>query len=138
MAAAVTVAMQEDDTTSQKAVEYISQLECENRHLRELLHFTQSGVLDSSHSTSDHTPSEGSAPFSPNSRKTSTEGVPRRQNRRQPPPITMQEGGGDYVATPINSGQATPIAPPTEGGEGAQPVLQEACDKLSSSSLPVV
>lgn len=125
MAAVVSMTMQEEDTSSQKTVEYITQLECENKHLRDLLHFTQSGLLDSA---SDSTHSADSV-TSPGPQGHSHQTSPRRREFK-PPPVSVAESG-EYIATPINSGQATPIAPPTTGEKSAQPLLQQAADKLT-------
>ena len=124
MAAVVSMTMQEEDTSSQKTVEYITQLECENKHLRDLLQFTQSGLLDY---TSD------SSPHTTNTDPTSSKDISRPPNfpLRMPPPVPMAADGGMYTATPINSGQVTPIATPTSGEETAQPLLQQAADKLT-------
>ena len=143
MAAVVSMTMQEDDMTSQKAVEYIAQLECENRHLREILHFTQSGVLDSANTPSDSTQTE-SDPTHPSSHTSQlhsmfSESLPRRQRRQIPFAQHEEEEKGQYVATPINSGQATPIATPTSReAVFPGPVLQEACDKLTGSRQNIV
>jgi hypothetical protein len=129
MAAVVSMTMQEEDTSSQKTVEYITQLECENKHLRDLLHFTQSGLLDSAsdsaHPADSATPTSSLGPEQDIARHSS----PHTREFR-PPPVPVGEGGV-YTATPINSGQATPIATPTTGEKSAQPLLQQAADKLT-------
>ena len=123
MAAVVSMTMQEEDSSSQKMVEYISQLECENKQLRDLLHFTQSGLLDSAHTTESATPTS----VVPPSLHTDP---PRREIWPPTAPMGAREREV-YTATPINSGQATPIATPTTGGRSAGPLLQQACDKLT-------
>ena len=122
MAAVVSMTMQEEESASQKTVEYVTQLECENRHLRELLHFTQTGLLESEQHDSPST-SAFSFPKNP----------PPQRTAPRPEFSTGPFGGGPTgegcVATPMNSGQTTPVV----GGEGTatQPLLEQACNKLT-------
>lgn len=151
MAAVISLTMQEDDTSSQKAVEYITQLECENKHLRELLQFTQSGVLESAIERAQH---DNTPVNSPSTAQTSGLSFPKHPSSSQggTPRAEFQttashsgslgivsgapRGGSDgsyvHVATPLNSGQTTPVV----GGDevaGRQFMLEQACDKLTES-----
>ena len=154
MAAIIALTMQEEDSASQKTLEYVTQLECENKHLRELLHFTQSGVLESA---TDHTPLDTATPVnSPSTASSFPQSSPSHPHRPLPhfPPATdpHSEGaggasdphsggaGGGYVhtATPLNSGQSTPVVV-GGGGEGnTQPLLEQAIDKLNDDSRDVM
>lgn len=154
MAAVISLTMQEDDTSSQKAVEYITQLECENKHLRELLQFTQSGVLESSIERAQH---DNTPVNSPSTAQTSGLPFPKHHpssnpNQRGTPQAEFQnaashsvtlgitsgvppggnDGGYVHVDTPLNSGQITPVV----GGDGIvgrQVLLEQARDKLTES-----
>lgn len=145
MAAVISLTMQEDDTSSQKAVEYITQLECENKHLRELLQFTQSGVLESATERAQH----DSTPV--NSPSTAQSSFPKPSQPNQGGSLHADfrttashsvgitsggppggSGGYVHVATPLNSGQTTPVVG-GEGGAGQQVVLEQARDKLTES-----
>lgn len=146
MAAVISLTMQEEDSASQKTVEYVTQLECENKQLRELLHFTQSGVLDSA---VDHTSLDSATPVNSPSAGPS---FSRNQPQRAPPDFSTAtdpqsvgvsggphssrgEGGYVHTATPLHSGQSTPVV----GGEGStQPLLEEACDRLNDDSRAVM
>ena len=142
MAAVISMTMQEEDTSSQKTVEYITQLECENRHLRDLLQFTQSGALEAAidrtrldSSTPINSPATGPSllSFSQNSSSSNPTPAPQPKFRTTAPHTTgFGPGGGaeGYVATPQTSGQATPIV----GQEvSAGPLLEQACDLLSDT-----
>lgn len=149
MAAVISLTMQEDDTSSQKAVQYITQLECENKHLRELLQFTQSGVLESATERAQHdntpvnspsTAQSSGLPF-PKPPQPTPGGHPQAEFRTTAShsgSVGISSGGppggsGGYVhvATPLNSGQTTPLV----GGEevGQQVLLEQARDKLTDS-----
>lgn len=149
MAAVISLTMQEDDASSQKTVEYITQLECENKHLRELLHFTQSGVLDSAGGAqplADNTPINSpstalSALSFPKNHPSDPpkKDVPARHDLQAAPHsggvgvprLGGSDGGYVHVATPLNSGQTTPVV---GGGElESRPLLQQACDKLTDT-----
>lgn len=150
MAAVISLTMQEDDTSSQRAVEYITQLECENKHLRELLQFTQSGALESATERAQHdstpvnspsTAQSSGLPF-PKPPQPNQGGFPQAEFRTTAShsgSVGISSGGpsggsGGYVhvATPLNSGQTTPMV----GGEevaGQQVLLEQARDKLTES-----
>ena len=139
MAAVISMTMQEEDTSSQKTVEYITQLECENRHLRDLLQFTQSGVLEAAidrtrldSSTPVNSPATGPPLLSSSKSPPSTSTPPPapRPEIRTITPHSAGFGAEGYMATPQTSGQTTPVV----GREGsAGPLLQQACDVLSDS-----
>ena len=64
MAAVISLSQQDDDAAWQKILEHVSQLEHENKHLRELLQFTTAGILDINDCTTQTVCVEDSSPSS--------------------------------------------------------------------------
>ena len=154
MAAVISLTMQEDDGASQKTVEYITQLEYENKHLRELLQFTQTGVLESagdhgqppllSDSTPINSPSTASILAFPKNPPTASSppgaalhseiwtAAKRSARSDETSGVAAVTGSGAeyvHVATPLNSGQNTPLL--MSDASPSQPLLEQARDKLT-------
>lgn len=122
MASVISITLQDEDMSSQKTVEYITQLECENKHLRELLQFTQSGAFDSTIDSTTTTPLSSHPPTAgvggTNARPESLKTTNTPQQQQQEEEVGTEDGVYVHIDTPLNSGQTTPtVTTPTKSDE---------------------